>query len=91
MTAETRPQFQPSAPASPGTIDRGTFDRLSSADRARAMRENWRVVDTAKTPTPTTLLRSAFDRLRPEMRRAAIADFVARGGVIADEAPAAPG
>jgi hypothetical protein len=76
-----KPKFQPSAPASPGTILRSEFDALSPHDKARAMRERWVVIDDPETARKlVTITQAQFDKM-PQVGRD---QFLARGGRVAE-------
>ena len=80
-TAPEKPEFRPSAPVSPGTITRPAFERLSPADRHRAVREGWKIVDDpAPKPSPR-ISQAAFDGMPAAGRDG----YRARGGLIHGE------
>ena len=80
MTDIATPKFQPSVRASPGSITRAEWDRLSAVDQHRAVREGWRIIDAPPVPpAPVTISRAAFDKMPP----AGQALFTGRGGTVA--------
>lgn len=76
---DQQPTFQPTERPRPGAIERADFMRLTPADRARAIREGWTIVDDPAEPKPVTISRAQFDKLPPAGR----AEFERRGGRVA--------
>ena len=80
MTTPSATSFQPAGPASPGTILRSAFFRLSPADQRRCLAERCKVVDDPATPKPSVITQAAFDRM-PAVGQALYTD---RGGRVSE-------